>query len=179
MTTVDVWAETVVSWAWARHHNILSWYVRPLFLLPFCWFAYRRSLRGIALTLIALVTSMAWFPAPEHPDPGVVEMLNTERDYLLGTWTPWKTALALLVPLTFTGVALALWRRSLGWALVVVNGAILFKIAWTFWFSGTDGALTHLLPAAAGLAVVDAGVLGAAYLLRSRHQAHRTAAVSR
>ena len=33
-----------VAWAWARHHNVLSWYVRPLFLLPFCYFAYRRSL---------------------------------------------------------------------------------------------------------------------------------------
>ena len=35
-----------VAWAWARHHNILSWYVRPLFILPFCFFAYRRSLLG-------------------------------------------------------------------------------------------------------------------------------------
>ena len=32
------------AWAWERHHNILSWYIRPLFLLPFCYFAYRRSL---------------------------------------------------------------------------------------------------------------------------------------
>ena len=24
------------AWAWARHHNELSWYIRPLFLLPFC-----------------------------------------------------------------------------------------------------------------------------------------------
>jgi hypothetical protein len=28
-----------LSWVWARHHNELSWYVRPLFLLPFCFFA--------------------------------------------------------------------------------------------------------------------------------------------
>ena len=58
----------VASWAWARHHNVLSWYVRPLFFLPFCWFAYRRSATGMALTLVALATSMAWFPAPTHPD---------------------------------------------------------------------------------------------------------------
>jgi hypothetical protein len=36
-----------VGWAWERHHNVLSWYVRPLFFLPFCFFAYRRSLLGI------------------------------------------------------------------------------------------------------------------------------------
>ena len=59
----------VAAWAWARHHNILSWYIRPLFLLPFCFFAYRRSLLGITLTLVALATSMAWFPAPATPSP--------------------------------------------------------------------------------------------------------------
>ena len=39
-----------VACAWTRHHNILSWYVRPLFILPFCFFAYRRSLTGIVAT---------------------------------------------------------------------------------------------------------------------------------
>ena len=24
-------------------HNVLSWYIRPLFLLPFCYFAYKRT----------------------------------------------------------------------------------------------------------------------------------------
>ena len=42
------------AWAWDRHHNSLSWYIRPLFLIPF-YFAYQRSLRAI----------MAWFPAPD------------------------------------------------------------------------------------------------------------------
>ena len=46
------------SWARTRHHNPLSWYIRPLFLLPFCCFAYKRSMWGIALTLLALSTSM-------------------------------------------------------------------------------------------------------------------------
>ena len=57
------------AWAWARHHNELSWYIRPLLLLPFCWFAYKRSLFGITLTLVALATSMSWFPAPETTSP--------------------------------------------------------------------------------------------------------------
>ena len=26
------------DWLWQRHHNQLSWYIRPLFLIPVCWF---------------------------------------------------------------------------------------------------------------------------------------------
>lgn len=37
------WMNEFLGWVWARHHNELSWYVRPLFIVPFCWFAYRRS----------------------------------------------------------------------------------------------------------------------------------------
>src|SRR5215217_3294099 len=35
--------EEFAAWAWDRHHNVLSWYIRPLFLLPFCYFAYKRN----------------------------------------------------------------------------------------------------------------------------------------
>jgi hypothetical protein len=66
------------AWAWERHHNVLSWYIRPLFFLPFCYFAYKRSLWGIVLTLLALATSMSWFPAPETTSPAVTEMLAAE-----------------------------------------------------------------------------------------------------
>jgi len=56
-----------VAWAWERHHNVLSWYIRPLFVLPFAYCAYKRSLWGMTLTLLALATSMFWFPAPGRP----------------------------------------------------------------------------------------------------------------
>ena len=62
--------------------------MRPLFFLPFCYFAYRRSLLGIVLTLVALATSMFWFPAPEHASPAVNVMLDSEREYLTADWTP-------------------------------------------------------------------------------------------
>lgn len=47
-----------LAWAWARHHNVLSWYIRPLFILPYIYFAYKRSWKGLAVTVIALATSM-------------------------------------------------------------------------------------------------------------------------
>jgi hypothetical protein len=152
-----------VAWAWARHHNILSWYIRPLFFLPFCYFAYRRSLWGIVLTLLALVTSMFWFPVPENPSSAVNEMLASEREYLTTDWTLWKVSIALLVPLTFVALGLAFWKRSLAWGLAVVNAAILFKIGWTFLFSTEAGAMSHLPAAVLGLVVCDALIL---YIMR-------------
>jgi hypothetical protein len=168
---MNAWLADLASWAWARHHNILSWYVRPLFLLPFCWFAYRRSWTGMAATLLALVTSMAWFPAPAQPDPAAVQFLAVERDYLLGPWTAGKVAMSLIVPFTFAAIAAALWRRSIGWTLVVVNAACLFKIGWSYWYD-TDGrgADLFVVPALVGLAVVDAGLVAA-----WRHGRRRTA----
>lgn len=163
------WLNELAAWAWARHHNELSWYIRPLFLLPFAYFAYKRSGWGIALTLVALATSMAWFPAPEHPTAGATEFLAAEREYLLGEWTIAKIAVSLLVPLMLGGLAAALWRRSLVWALVAINGGGLSKITWAFVVSDTAGALQHLYPAAAGLVVVNAVLL---VVWRRRHAAH-------
>jgi hypothetical protein len=162
-----------VAWAWARHHNILSWYVRPLFILPFCFFAYRRSLFGIVLTIIALATSMFWFPAPDHASPAVNEMLRAEEAYLTANWTFWKVFIALLVPLTFAALGLAFWRRSLVWGLAVVNAAILFKIAWTFLFSTQAGALSHLPAAVLGLVVCDALILYIMWRMRARSSHER------
>jgi hypothetical protein len=151
------------AWAWERHHNVLSWYIRPLFLLPFCYFAYRRSLFGIVLTLVALATSMFWFPAPEQSSSGALEFLAMEREYLTGEWTVEKILLGLLVPLSFAALALAFWKRSIVYGLVVINAMVLIKLAWSFYFGGQSGGLTLLPSAIVGLAVCDAVVL---YLIR-------------
>jgi len=158
-------ADEFASWAWARHHNVLSWYIRPLFLLPFCYFAYQRSLFGITLTLLGLATSMFWFPAPARVSPAASEMLASEQTYLLGEWTLWKVLIALIVPVTFTALALAFWKRSFAWGLAVINGMVLIKIGWTFVFATEAGALAHLTPAVLGLAVVDAVIV---YFMRAR-----------
>ncbi len=152
-----------VAWAWERHHNIMSWYVRPLFFLPFCYFAYKRSLFGMVLTLVALATSMFWFPAPETTSPAVIEMLAAEEEYLTGECPLAKILIALLIPIGFTALALAFWRRSLVYGLAVINASILFKIAWTFVVSDVAGALSHLPAAVLGLAICDAVIL---YVMR-------------
>lgn len=156
-----------LAWAWERHHNVLSWYIRPLFFLPFCYFAYRRSLLGIVITLVALATSMFWFPAPQESSPAVREMLSAEEQYLTADWTLWKVLVALLVPASFAALGLAFWRRSLVWGMAVINAAILFKVGWTFVFSTETGAMSHLPAALLGLALCDAAILFLLYRRRA------------
>ena len=106
----------LLGWAWERHANILSWYIRPLFLLPLAYFSFRRWISGIVLTLIALATSMAWFPAPEHVRPEVAEFLAFERVWLTSGWTPEKVLSCTLAAAGLAMVCLAFWKRSLAFA---------------------------------------------------------------
>jgi len=161
-----------LAWAWERHHNVLSWYVRPLFILPLAYFSYRRSLTGIALTLAAVATSMFWFPAPERVDPRVREFLSFEREWLTGAWTAEKTVSALAVPLILGVLCLAFWKRSLLWGLVVINAIAVTKVAWGVVDGGGSG-WAMIGPALAGLVVCDAAVLYAIGRLRAGNRAKR------
>lgn len=33
----------LLDWAFARHHNQLSWYIRPIFIIPFCFFCLQEE----------------------------------------------------------------------------------------------------------------------------------------
>jgi hypothetical protein len=158
------------AWAWARHHNLLSWYIRPLFLVPFCYFSFKRSPLGISLTLIALLTSMFWFPAPVTPSPGVVEALRAEREYLLGSWSTGKFALSLLVPGMLFALALGFWRRSFLWGAVALNATAALKVGWTAFAFSSAGFLEHAAPAIAGLLICNL-LLYAWYRRRHRNDA--------
>ncbi len=151
------WLESFASWAWERHHNPWSWYIRPLFIIPFCYFAYRRSILGMVLTVFALMTSMFWFPKPDAVDPQAEAFLRAERDDLLGEWPWWKIAIALTIPLWFVTLAAAFWHRSLIWGAVAINAAVLGKVAWSFYF-GEDSAWTLVPPALIGLFLCNAAV---------------------
>jgi hypothetical protein len=166
MSGLEAVLDAVGSWAWARHHNVLSWYIRPLFLLPLAWAAYRRSAAGIVATLLALATSMAWFPAPGVPDPKVEEFLAFEKEWLTGHWDATKIALSLLPPAGLAAYCIAFWRRSLRWGLLVLGGMAFSKIAWSTIAGEGGGAV--VLPALVGLAVGAAVIALAARRLTSR-----------
>ena len=150
-----------VSWAWSRHHNPLSWYIRPLFVLPFCYFAYRKNTWGVVLTIIAVASSMFWFPAPEAADPRAAAFLAMERAYVAGAWTLSKIALTALIPIWFVVLAYAFRRRSWLAGLAVINIGVALKVVWSFYFGGAS-AWSIITPVGLGLIACN-GVLLYAY----------------
>jgi hypothetical protein len=146
-----------LNWAWERHHNPLSWYIRPLFVLPFCYFAYKKSVLGVSLTIVGVLTSMFWFPAPTAGDSRAAEFLAMERKYVTGNWTLAKSAMTALVPLWFFVLAWAFWQRSWLAGLFVINVGVLLKVLWSFYFAGTSA--WSIIPAVTIGALVVNGVM--------------------
>lgn len=145
-------SDAFMQWVFARHHNVASWYIRPLFLIPLCFFAYRRSWAGVFGTLFAVLTSMFWFPAPETVNPQVVTFLKMEQDYLTGDWGFLKILLTSLVPISLSGLVLAFWKRSLWLGIGVIVFIAAAKMLWSVAFGGESGR-TVLAPAIIALVV--------------------------
>lgn len=145
------------NWAFERHHNILSWYIRPLFIIPMVIFAFKRSLAGIFASIFALFTSMFWFPVPAASSPQVLSFLAFEMDYLKGIWSGPKILISLAVPLFFIMLIMAAWKRSWKWLLGIIVGAALLKFIWSIAFGGQAG-MSILKPALVGLILCIGGL---------------------
>lgn len=140
------------NWTYERHQNQLSWYLRPLFLIPFCYFAYKRSWAGIFGMIFLLLTSMFWFPRPEVVSDKVKQFLEMEKEYLSGDWGSAKILISLLIPVSFTALAVAFWKRSLWFGLSVVAFMAVAKMIWSVAFGGEAGK-SIFIPAILGLVI--------------------------
>lgn len=136
--------ESFFIWAFERHQNTLSWLVRPLLLLPFCYFAFKKSLNGILLAILAIFTSMFWFPVPAVIDPKVIEFLEMEKQYLSNIlsvknllWFTW-----IIFYLYF--LAKAFWNKSIKLWVWIVGVWLLLKIVWSLFNSPMWG--TAIIP---------------------------------
>ncbi|WP_017573758.1 hypothetical protein [Nocardiopsis halotolerans] len=156
---MDVFTD-FLTWAWPRHLNPLSWYVRPLFFLPIAYLCWTRRPVPLALTIVAMLSSFFWFPAPERIDPAMAGVLEMEKELFTDpTWVTWATL--PLVPALLGSLCAAFWYRSLGWGLIVINGGLALKIAWTVANSGADGLAT-VLPLGLGMALMTTAVVAVA-----------------
>ena len=145
-------SDSFFNWVFARHQNQLSWYIRPLFLIPFCYFAYKRSLSGIFGTVFLLLTSMFWFSQPDVVNDKVEAFLTMERDYLNGDWGVAKILITLLVPVSLAALAAAFWKRSLWLGISVLIFIAVAKMYWSVAFGGVSGS-SVMAPALIGLLI--------------------------
>lgn len=144
--------QSFFNWVFERHHNQLSWYIRPVFLIPFCYFAYKRSWTGVLATVFALFTSMFWFSKPDTINEQVAGFLQYEKEWLTKSWETRDILMALTVPFSFLLLALAFWKRSLWMGLAVVILMATGKILWSIQSAGESGK-SIVIPAVLGLAI--------------------------
>jgi hypothetical protein len=144
--------QTFFDWVFDRHHNPWSWYIRPLFLVPFCFFAYKHNWSGISITVFCLFTSMFWFNRPDEVSDRVMAFLQFEKEWLYGEWNFKKIMLITTVPVSFIALGLAFWKRSLLMGLGVVVLMAAGKIAWSVQNAGESGK-SIIIPAILGLLI--------------------------
>lgn len=149
---VSMTNQTFFDWVFDRHHNQWSWYIRPIFLIPFCFFAYKHNWTGISITVFCLFTSMFWFNRPEVVSDNVKTFLQFEKDWLYGEWDFKKLMLIVTVPVSFIALGLAFWKHSLfmglGVAILITTG----KIVWSIQNAGESGK-SIIVPAILGLII--------------------------
>ena len=144
--------QTFFNWVFDRHHNQWSWYIRPVFLIPFCYFAYKHNWTGISITIFCLFTSMFWFNRPELVSDEVRTFLQFEKDWLQSEWNLKKMLLLLTVPLSFIALGISFWKKSLLMGLGVVVLMASGKIVWSIQSAGESGRAI-IVPAILGLIV--------------------------
>lgn len=142
--------EYFFNWAYDRHQNQASWFIRPIFLIPFCYFAYKRSWAGLSFTVFCLFTSMCWFSKPDSVSEDVKEFLEFEKQWLMTVWDYKKILLTATIPISFIALALAFWKRSLLVGIGVVIMMATGKIIWSIQNAGEAGK-SILIPAIVGL----------------------------
>ena len=140
------------DWAFNRHQNQWSWYIRPLFLIPFCYFSYKRSWAGISFTIFCILTSMFWFKQPELINQEVITFLQFEKDWLLSGWNNSKIIALLAVPISFLALGYACWKRSIYLCLAVLVSIALAKLFWSIQYGGESGK-SIIMPAIIGLII--------------------------
>ena len=109
-----------------------------------------------------MLSSFFWFPAPEpgRIDPKIAGVLEMEKELFADpTWITWVTL--PLIPALIGGLCAAFWHRSIDWGLIVINGGLTLKIAWTIANSGSDGLAT-VVPLGLGAAAITGFIVAVA-----------------
>jgi len=67
------------NWKFERHHKVLGWYMKPLFIIPIVIFAFKKSFTGIFASIYKYVL----LPCSCCKEPSSFRFLAFEMEYLI------------------------------------------------------------------------------------------------
>ena len=143
------------EWIWDRHQNQFSWYSRPLFIIPACYYAYRQKLGFIICILVLLGTSLFWFAPPVEVSETISGYLDWEREAFMNPDN--RKPLIVLGVAVFIFLFLlfyAFWHRNYWIGLIVLNIGNLLKIAVSVVFGG-DAGMASIVPTLSSLLILN------------------------
>ncbi|MCY9065819.1 hypothetical protein [Bacillus inaquosorum] len=129
--------QDILDWAFRRHLNPLSWYIRPLFLLVLVYAAYKRSWKGIVITFVLMMSSMVWFPEPKKIYLQMQKVLEFEQMLLSSPISAVLTIVFMMVLIGF--ILAAFWNRSLVLGVILLNVTLAGKVALSLFFTDENG----------------------------------------
>ncbi len=147
--------ENLATWVWERHQNQFSWYSRPLFLIPACYYAFRQKFWLIIGFMAMLFCSLFWFAAPISVPEHVSGYLEWEKQLFFTS----ESVLSLLV-LTFVVIVFlvalfsAFWHRNPWLGLALVNAGTILKIIVSIGL-GKEAGKAAIVPSLSSLVVIN------------------------
>lgn len=155
LTGTFIRGEAIGDWIWNRHQNQFSWYSRPLFLIPACYYAYRRKIWHVVGFMALLATSLFWFPAPEQVSDSISDYLEWEKQLFFTN----ESRLPLIILIVVVSVFLfslffTFWKRSPFYGLVLINLGTILKIIVSLGF-GKEVGTVSIIPSLSSIAVIN------------------------
>ena len=145
---VSAWMQgaPIGEWIWNRHQNQFSWYSRPLFIIPACYYAYKQKIGFLIGILVLLGTSLFWFAPPAEVNPTISAYLDWERQLFFNPHnrTP-LIVLSIAVLLFLFLLFYAFWQRNFWIGLLVFNIGNLLKIGVSIVYGG-DVGMASIVP---------------------------------
>ena len=143
------------AWIWERHQNQFSWYSRPLFIIPACYYAYRHKLWHVIGCMLLLLTSLFWFSAPDQVSESVSSYLEWEKQLFFTNTSSTPLILLTVAVLVFLfGLFYAFWKRNPWYGLALINVGTIIKIIVSLGF-GKEVGTAAILPSLSSLAVIN------------------------
>lgn len=156
------------NWYFDRHANVLSWLIRPVFMIGFCYFALKKNATLAAAMIFLTLLSSVFFPAPKVANPMVEQFLAKEKEWILGPLSVMKLTEFGAVVVGIFLLGYAFWKRSLKWGIILLFIIIFLKILWSVIYGGESSVTLVYVAVFTGIVTVIWIILQRRYSLKKK-----------